>query len=287
MRIVVWGLPLHSHTHSYIHYAFSKASQHMGFETYWVPDDLEHNQLIDENSLVICCGISDKNLKAVKGAKYILHNSDRDDIRAVAKSITLQVYTHDVLTRNVEKLSDLTFWESSTKTLYQPWATDLVPKEIKEIDPIIQKENFNVNWVGSVTDGEHGNISELQEYAKFCEDNNLKFTVSRLASADNNVSLIRKSRHSPALQGKWQVEKGYIPCRIFKNISYGCWSLTNSSTTASLLELEDCPSVEKVFIASENFITNGTVSMIKDKMKLVSDKHTYINRLNTIIKCIQ
>ena len=33
--------------------------------------------------------------------------------------------------------------------------------------------------------------------------------------------LIQESIIAPALQTDWQVEHEYIPCRIFKNISYG------------------------------------------------------------------
>ena len=38
MKIVIWGYPLHSHTHSYIHAAFYKAFTHLEYETYWFHD---------------------------------------------------------------------------------------------------------------------------------------------------------------------------------------------------------------------------------------------------------
>ena len=38
MKIVIWGYPLYSHTHSYIHAAFYKAFTHLGYETYWFHD---------------------------------------------------------------------------------------------------------------------------------------------------------------------------------------------------------------------------------------------------------
>jgi len=286
MKFIVWGIPLHSHTHSYVHHAFARASSHMGFETYWLPDEEKSNDIMDSNSVVLCCGVSDKNLKKIDGASYILHNSDREDLR-LNNHINLQVYTHDVLSREIEKIDDLTYWEDSKKTLYQPWATDLLPEEIKKVEPVFHnKSNSVVNWVGSVTTGEHGNIDELNQYAQLCKNSEIRFLTNRLTSIEENISLVRSSRHSPVIQGKWQVEKGYIPCRLFKNISYGCWSITNSPTTANLLGLNECNSIQDMFDAGEEFLSKGSVADVSEKMKLVSEKHTYVNRIKNIVECL-
>jgi hypothetical protein len=45
---------------------------------------------------------------------------------------------------------------------------------------------------------------------------NLKFVPDWV-----NVAAIRRSRIAPAIAGRWQVEHNYLPCRMFKNISYG------------------------------------------------------------------
>jgi hypothetical protein len=34
-KVVLWGHKLHTHTHSYIHFAFHKAFKHLGYDTYW------------------------------------------------------------------------------------------------------------------------------------------------------------------------------------------------------------------------------------------------------------
>jgi len=44
---------------------------------------------------------------------------------------------------------------------------------------------------------------------------------------EENVDAVRKSRIAPAFTGNWQVEKNYLPCRVFKNVSYGQVALTN------------------------------------------------------------
>ena len=287
MKIVVWGLPLHTHTHSYVHHAFARASHSMGLETHWVENSRESNSVLSSDTAVICCGVADDCLELRDGVRYILHNSDRDDLR-IANHINLQVYTTDVFNRETEKLeSDLTFWENKTKTLFQPWATDLLPQEIGSIDPKSFVETNDVNWVGTVNHGEQGNLDELLKYSKLCENEGLSFKHTQYVSVEDNIRIMRSSRHTPAIQGAWQVEKGYVPCRAFKNISYGCWTETNSKTVADLLGLNFHESIESLYSASEKKHKHHSSSEIREKMNLVSDKHTYVNRLKSMLYILE
>ena len=199
MKFIVWGLPLHSHTHSYIHHAFARVSKHLGYETHWVPDEEPSNNALTPGSVVLSCGVADTNLRSVEGVQYILHNSARDDLRE-NKHINLQVYTHDVLERDTESLGDLTFWESSTKTLYQPWGTDLLPDEVLAQEPTSSSSaKKDVYWVGSVTNGEHGNIDMLQRYAELCAPLGVKVSVKQNVSVRDAIDLTRSSRHAPTI----------------------------------------------------------------------------------------
>jgi len=38
-KVIIWGHPLYSHTHSYVHDAYYKAFKHLGYETYWFYDE--------------------------------------------------------------------------------------------------------------------------------------------------------------------------------------------------------------------------------------------------------
>lgn len=284
---IIWGLPLHSHTHSYVHHAFHRAALNMGYNAKWLENSESSNQHISEDSIILCCGIADDQLKVKKGANYILHNSSREDLRQ-EKHINLQVYTHDVLERDVQKLENnqIAFWENKTKTLYQPWATDLLPEEIDQLDPCNPFDATSVVWVGSVTNGDQGNYSELLEYNNLCKKSNIRFINSRNLSIEENILAIRNSRHAPTIQGKWQIEKGYIPCRLFKNISYGCWTETNSPTTAEMLELQTHNSLLEMFEACERFYKNPNLGLLENKMKIIKERHTYVSRLNNIISCL-
>ena len=287
MRLIVWGLPLHSHTHSYIHQAFSRAANYMNFETHWISNDLRSNDLLRKGDIVICCGVEDDKLLPKNGVNYVLHNSSRDDLRQESY-INLQVYTHDVLKRETENWGDLTFWQKDNRTLYQPWATDLLPQEIEKIQPFYANRSLqDVIWVGSIMTGIHGNYDEILSYASFCEKNNINFKHVRGVSIEENISLLRKSRHSIAIQGKWQVENGYVPCRIFKNISYGCLTFTNSKVVSDLLNLPHFNNMEDMFFAAESHLLNPKKNELNDVIQTVKKNHTYINRLQNIIECIK
>ena len=51
-KIVIWGYPLHTHTHSYIHNSFYKAFSYLGHEVYWFddsnyPSDFDYNNCLN------------------------------------------------------------------------------------------------------------------------------------------------------------------------------------------------------------------------------------------------
>ena len=38
-KVIIWGHPLHSHTHSYIHEAYYRAFKYLGYDVYWFHDN--------------------------------------------------------------------------------------------------------------------------------------------------------------------------------------------------------------------------------------------------------
>ena len=51
-KVIVWGHPLHSHTHSYIHNAFYTAFKELGYETHWFHDNMNTDHVDFSNSLL-------------------------------------------------------------------------------------------------------------------------------------------------------------------------------------------------------------------------------------------
>jgi hypothetical protein len=258
----------------------------MGWETYWLDNSDDISAFDFSNSLFLTEGQVDGNIPIRSDCKYILHNCDTT--KYGDNFITLQVYTTDVLTRNVEKIEDCIYFQSEIKTLYQPWATDYLPNEIENLTSLNFSKNRIVNWVGSVWEGGgYGNLNEIKILKESLKKYDIDFKEIRTPYQENKIH-INSSYISPAIQGAWQVEKNYIPCRIFKNISYGEFGITNSQGVYDLLE-QQIIFDNDINILIDKAITHReliTLSQINSQINLVRNKHTYINRINNILKLI-
>ncbi|HIL94966.1 MAG TPA: hypothetical protein EYG51_03510 [Pseudomonadales bacterium] len=290
-RVIIWGHHLHSHTHSYIHDGFLKAFKHLGHDAHWVSEADNISTDFFDDALVITEGQVDSNIPLVKRASYLLHNCDTRKYEELELDFkVLQVYSHDCLDRGVTELAPATFYQSDNRTLYQPWATDLLPIEMHSYDLITDASQLKpwCNWVGSIMHGLHGNQDQLHSFAAAAAEKNIEFRLCRNVSPKDSIKLVRESQLAPALQGQWQVENGYIPCRIFKNISYGHLGLTNSKAVFDLLEGEvifnkDCAQLFKDGQAA----LGANDAQRQRAFNLIRAKHTYINRIEKILEVME
>ncbi len=72
-KVIIWGYPLYTHTHSYIHYGWYKAFKHMGYNTFWFHDnefpvDFDYN-----DCLFISEGYADNNIPIIESSIYFIH----------------------------------------------------------------------------------------------------------------------------------------------------------------------------------------------------------------------
>ena len=299
-KIIIWGHKLHSHTHSYIHNSFTKCFSHLGYKTYWFEDLPENTSKIDfNNSLFLTCGGYCKYMPILNSSFYLLHNVDNPytNLKLTNNNyMNFQVYTHDCIDRDIP-CQELPFHyytnNNDIHTIYFPWATDLLPEEIENnilnIDNIIKVRKEEINFIGMPTD-EWGIVSNL------CKDSPIQYiqhggtfdsNSTKNRSIKENMELIQSSIVAPAIQTKWQVEKGYIPCRIFKNISYGKMGLTNSITVNKLFnnKLIYSDNIQELLKKGMDFEYNITQNkdIVIELMNNVKNNHTYVNRCNFIL----
>jgi len=298
-KVIIWGHPLGSHTHSFIHGAFYKAFISMGFDTIWTNNNKDLDRFQLEGCLFLTEGQVDSNIPLIKGAYYIIHNCDaRKYIEAGCKVLIIQVIhgkTYLITERN-EILNKYTILEKNegVDCLYMCWGTDLLPNEI---DPNIAKNNSSGDcvWVG--TSGGDSSIfenwSNLDPFFHSCISKGIKINQinpwSNPISYDDNRILVNNSYISPSIQGKWQVSVGYIPCRIFKNISYGHFGYTNSDLVNDIFEgrLVYSENTEELFhLALEKKNSPSHIDDLKELMNYVKENHTYVSRIKYIIECL-
>jgi hypothetical protein len=93
----------------------------------------------------------------------------------------------------------------------------------------------------------------------------------------------------PAIQGRDQVEQGYVSCRLFKNISYGQMGLTCSAYANELFggRLVYNPDAYRLFYEARERLQSMPVAELHSLMDEVAAKYTYLNKVEAIIRSIQ
>lgn len=295
-KIVIWGLTKSNHTHYWIHYAYHRAFKEMGFETYWL-EDKHHSTFDFQNSLFFVAGIQDKHVPLREDCRYILHNCDMKKYQQLFDKnncIRLQVYTHDCLERNVTKVEDCIYIDYDRKSIYMPWATDLLPREIDTIKDnmrkIIAKKRI-ARFVGTCnyrSNSPFNNRKPLFDFKRGCSECDIDFEIITGVDMHKNIALTQEALVAPAIQGEWQCEKGYIPCRIFKNISYGQMGVTNSKTVYDLFKGNIVYNADAAQLAHDAIEKASTITLdeIFELMDFVRDNHTYINRIKLLLSLL-
>ena len=288
-KAVVWGVPLHQHTNSYVYAAFHKAFKAMGYDAYWLNEHSDVSGMNFADTLFITEGQHDRNIPLRNDCKYVLHNTNPAkyaDIKPENK-LLLQVFTNDVFQWKTEIVAEGSYYMKEGHLLFQSWGTDLLPEEIN-FDWASHPRKHESHYVGTVTGGQFGNTDEVGKFKRACDERGINFVVHPPGSAsfEDNLRLIQQSFMAPALHGTWQAEKGYLSCRLFKNISYGQLGVTNSKAAYDLLHGKVIYNEDEYQLFYDAWPHITDTNRIVDLMKLVKEKHTYINRINTILSVI-
>ncbi len=291
-KVVIWGHKLHSHTHSYIHESFYKAFKHLGYNVEWYDKSDDIHGIDFTNTLFLTEGQVDEGIPIRNDGVYILHNCNPQKYQGL-DYFYIQVYNDTVLNDpSVVQIDKCIYFNFPGRCLYMPWATDLLPNEIEEVKQKVLsvKKHPSVYWIGTVGDGFYGNKSEIEPFAKACKENKIQFIPSNPngtgISSEEHRELVLKSYMAPAIVGEWQKSVGYIPCRIFKNISYGQWGVTNSERVNELFDNKIVynPNTYQLFKDAQKRMDTLTNEELFALMDVVKTKHTYLNRIETILR---
>ncbi|HEY2809983.1 MAG TPA: glycosyltransferase family A protein [Rhabdochlamydiaceae bacterium] len=284
-KVVIWGHKLHSHTHSYIHNAFYLAFQNLGYRTYWFDDQDDVGDFDFSHALFLTEGQVDKKIPLRSDCKYMLHNCTDAKYQSLERKnyFSFQVFTDSIFSvPNLEKVDSCIYRDLAGRCLYMPWATDLLPYEIDAIKTSIPSQIVvqQAAWVGTIGGGKFGNVDQLKPFIRACEENAIPFIAKQQMTREEHMQMLSSSYLAPAIVGQWQQEQGYIPCRIFKNISYGKMGITNSRHVWELFEKKIVynPDTYQLFYDAQKKMETLTHKELFSLMDCVKTKHTYIQR---------
>ena len=318
--LVVHGLASSSHTHKYIHesiyeaFKYIKKIYHRKIDVYWIDDKTQNMYENNKSKFLIFSSPhynTDNFLPVLDNAYYILHYRQ---INFITKNIVTKY--NDLLLCNKavkyvefrykndskEKIDNTIFWyDKEDYSFNMPWATNLLPSEIDNKINLIKSlkklpyKSKNSYFCGTIW---KANINEINQWEKICLKHNINPEFTREKNEEIHQENIRTAYIAPAIQGGIHIAGDdnhfYIPCRIFKNISYGNIAVTNNIGVYNLFKnflIFYDNDFEKLIVKYINYIDSledpdnfkkHKEDMVKI-MEYVKEHHTYLSRINVMI----
>lgn len=320
-KVIIWGYPLYSHTHSYIHEAYYRTFQHLGYETYWFHDKEYPEDFNYENCLFITEGFADNNIPIKKTScyfvmycpnpkKYVDADIDRYiDVRMAAFNFKDHIHNYSLDKKTAKKVGPSCYFEEKQdKTIklknnyhdydlndfdkfYLSWATNILPEEFNEDWVYIKRENI-IYFCGNLSDqGVCENASTFLPFIQECHKNNIHFIYNNSwANPLTSQEIVRRTQKSLLavdIRGPEHLKNGILTCRISKNISYGHLGLTNSKEIFNELEGNCILNENTAELFYEGLKNKDNFNLIKKQMNYIKNNHTYVNRIQSILKILE
>jgi hypothetical protein len=317
--LIVHGLFDSTHTHKYIHESIFKAFKYIEknnckkLEVFWIKDVKDDIYNKNNRKYLIFSSPhynTDNNLPIIDNAYYILHFNKTNVFtkknitkynNLISSKKVVKYVEFRYKNNNKEKLNNNIFWyDKNDNSLHLPWATNLLPDEIdKKISlvkslkklPYTSKNSYFCGSIWKV------NEKEINKWKEICKKYNITAEFVKEKNEEIHQEKVRTGYISPAIQGeshKTNENKFYIPCRIFKNISYGNIGVTNNIGVYNLFKNyliiydEDLEKLMVKYIKyMDSLNDNNNFKKHKNEMikimNHVKKNHTYLSRLENLI----
>lgn len=275
--VVIWGLkdPTSS-TQRHIHRHKAIVLSKLGCHVLWCENTIENNNLIPNNSLIISSNECCSNIQYRKQNWYALWHTV-EPIQECKNYLRMFIYGASKHPPSSTEWNVSTFFDKGTHMLFHSLVTDLLPEEFY---PPVFTNSKAVNWVGSIWNDQnnHGNTGTIECLRQALAKRKLTFVHYKGISDEENVIKVRESRIAPSIGGDFQTI-AMLPCRLWKNISYGQLGVTNLSKSVSVFDssivfdLNIDNLVEKsLSISKEDYILRCA-----EQQKKVAKDYTYLN----------
>lgn len=320
-KVIIWGHPLYSHTHSYIHEAYYRTFKHLGYETYWFHDNEYPADFNYKDCLFVTEGFADTNIPLEKSScyfvmycpspkKYIEAEVDRYvDVRMAAFDFKDHIHDYSLDKNSSKKVGPGCYYEekkdkiikiknnyhdyemSDFDKFYISWATNILPEEFNEDWVYIKRENA-IYFCGNLSDkGICENISTFAPFIQECHKNHIHFIYNdswnNPLTSQEIIRRTQKSILAVDIRGPEHLKNGLLTCRISKNISYGHLGLTNSKEIYRELEGNCILNENTAELFYDGLRNKEDFNLIKKQMKYIKDNHTYVNRVQSILKILE
>lgn len=280
----------------------------MGYTVEWFDNNDDVEQYDFSKTLFLTASNVDQNIPIRDDCYYIYHHCWCKEHQCAKEKyfqlinmnrcISIKCFWKPYLEEDADwtKVEPFFYKSFKQKECVFPWATDQLPREIdKEIKRLGKtKKKKQVCFVGTISGGGYGaNLAELTPFFEEAKKHGYSILTSdpwsKPLSIRKNREIMRESLICPAIQGAWQSENGYIPCRIFKAIGCGNLAITNSWYVSELFEhmIVYNPDTKQLFYDAIKALESHTPEMQIKLMNLVKKKHTYIHRIQFLLNFLE
>lgn len=297
-KVVLWGFKTKWHTHRFIFKAYYDNLKKAQIPVVWVDDAKVNQKYVEAGDIVFTASgmhgkmmpekksLADYHVPVRSDVFYCLHAERPDFIAQLKPGTYIQIKFFNNEAKQFTELYPVVHLDEKNKVLYQPWGTDLLPSEFGT--PVYRKNRF-VFWVGSIWKGvkNEGNLTEIQKLDGILRDKGMKLIPLRFIPLSWNKFFIRHSRIAPAIGGAIQVETNYLPCRMFKNISYGQLGFSNIKMFNELFK--DCTVYNedvKTMVEQVLSLSKEEYIQLVQKQQEICKKYTIAQHLTNIFKYI-
>lgn len=294
-RLIVWGGTTGHDSFRHIMRAYHQTASKIGIHSLWI-DDLPGFQL-QPGDTVIAADVTAKNLPYAQGVDYVLHNFDASHpvcrLAPVENILRLQVWTYDAFGEEWGKCRQ---YDKAGRILFQPWGTNLLAEEF--MDPVFNQMSNEAVFVGAIwrdvfypAEGpahDLGNEQTILQLKHIFRENGLNWKHLTQISDQENIDAVRSARLAPAIAGGWQVDHGYIPCRVFKNPSYGVAMFTNVTKVNELFGEATIPGESLLELVQNALrLKKKEYEELVRAQQLVAADFTYRQSLEAIIRALE
>ena len=319
MKIVIWGHPLHSHTHSYVHQGYYDGFKSLGHEVYWFHDGDYPLDFDFNNTLFIGEGFADKKIPINDSSTYfIMYLPDPRkydeakrlvDVKLTATNFKDHIIEWSFNESKCQSMGPSVWFEPKTNELiklkndyidveipdydkmYISWASNLLPEQINFDDMYMERENA-IYFCGTISP--HGvceNWSNWEPFIQQCSENGIDFHCNDVWSNPLSFDEVQKQAQKSILgvdiRSKEHVRQRLVTCRVFKNISYGHLGMTNSEQIYQEMDGNCIYNEDPAELFHEGMANRENYDMIRKGMQYVKENHTYINRCKSVLKIFE
>lgn len=240
-RVVVWGLRTSKHSHRYIHSGWYRTLRDAGYEVRWTDDRPGAADALTPGCVVLSVNVASKHLPIRPDCRYVLHNIDVAQVTAhlyVAPPVLqLQVWTRDASGPPLEPGLPCVQYDEAQQKIFQPWGTPFPETSwVREPIPTGLRREF---WIGSIWNNglNQGNAPAIARWRDALHHVDVRFSKVPRGWPDTPGAygwLVRHSALGAGIVGDWQSDKQYLPCRMFKNLSFGALPVGNNHGYSAL-----------------------------------------------------